>query len=112
MPRLTKTVDGMPNFHFGFFPADFTAHTAVRIFDALPHLTTFVAPQRAHPSWRAVAPADAEVFIDAESGDVGLREAASGAYLGSFARAWVIPLGFHPFQFALAPHTPGCAAAK
>ena len=27
-------------------------------------------------------------------------------YLGSFARNWVIPLGFHPFLFTIAPHTP------
>ena len=103
---LARTTKGMPNFHFGFFAADFTAHTAVRIFDALPDLTTFVAAQRANPAWRAVDPAEAEVFIDADSGDVGVRAAGSGEYLGSFARAWVIPLGFHPFQFAMAPHTP------
>lgn len=92
-----------PFFHFGFFAADFTAHTTVRIFDALPEQTVFASPQRGNPRWRSVFPANAEVFID-EQGDVGLQ--ANGEYLGSFARNWIIPLGFHPFQFGLAPHTP------
>jgi hypothetical protein len=92
-----------PFFHFGFFAADFTAHTTVRIFDALPKQAVFASPQRGNPRWRSVPPARAEVFID-EQGDVGLRD--NGEYLGSFARNWIIPLGFHPFQFSLTPHTP------
>src|SRR5205823_14091375 len=44
-----------------------------------------------------------DLFID-DQGDVALR--ANGEYLGSFARNWIIPLGFHPFQFGLPPHTP------
>ena len=103
---LAKAACGAPNFHFGFFAADFTSHTTVRIFDALPELTTFVAPQRANPAWRTVAPGDAEVFIEPETGDVQVRKSSSRECLGSFARAWVIPLGFHPFQFAHGPHTP------
>jgi Lantibiotic dehydratase, N terminus len=94
---------GKPFFHFGFFAADFTAHTTVRIFDALPQQAIFASPQRGNPHWRSVPPAHAEVYID-EQGDVALR--ANGQYLGSFARNWIIPLGFHPFQFSLAPHTP------
>jgi hypothetical protein len=35
-----------------------------------------------------------------------LRTIDSGEHLGSFARAWLIPLGFHPFSFSLGPHTP------
>src|SRR5207249_10562812 len=92
-----------PFFHFGFFAADFTAHTTVRIFDALPQQAVFASPQRGNPRWRSVPPARAEVFID-DQGDVALR--ANGEYLGSFACNWIIPLGFHPFQFSLAPHTP------
>ena len=103
---LTRTIGGKPNLHFGFFAADFTAHTAVRIFDAMPERTNFVAPQRGNPKWRTVRPADAEVFIDQSTGDVGVREIGSQEYLGSFARAWLIPLGFHPFQFTLGLHTP------
>ena len=103
---FAQTVAGKPNFHFGFFAADFTAHTTVRLFDALPSFSNFVAPQRANPNWKRIRPADAEVFIDDATGDVGVRETASKAYLGSFARAWLIPLGFHPFQFGLAPHVP------
>jgi hypothetical protein len=103
---LEGTVAGKPNFHFGFFAADFTAHTTVRIFDALPKLSNFVAPQRSNPAWRTVPPADAEVYIDETTGDVCLRKIDNREYLGSFARAWLIPLGFHPFQFGLAPHTP------
>ena len=97
---------GQPNFHFGFFAADFTSHTTVRIFDALPDLSYFVAPQRGNPKWRMVPPDAAEVYIDAATGDVRVRRTDSREYLGSFARAWLIPLGFHPFQFGLAPHTP------
>jgi hypothetical protein len=103
---FASSVFGKPNFHFGVTAADFTAHTVVRLFDGLPDLSYFVAPQRGHPKWRTVRPADAEVFIDHQTGDVGLRTRAGQEYLGSFARAWVIPLGFHPFQFALTPHTP------
>ena len=100
---LQSSTSGKPFFHFGFFAADFTAHTTVRIFDALPEQAIFASPQRGNPRWHSVSPAQAEVFI-AEDGDVALR--ASGQYLGSFARNWIIPLGFHPFQFGLAPQTP------
>jgi hypothetical protein len=103
---LVSGVFGKPNFHFGFFPADFTAHTTVRIFDAMGDLSYFVAPQRGNPAWRTVSPADAEVYVDRETGDVAVRHRQSREYLGSFARAWLIPLGFHPFQFGLSPHTP------
>ncbi len=101
-----QTAFGRPNFHFGFFAADFTSHTAVRIFDAMPNLSYFVAPQRPHPAWTSIPPSEAEVFLDPETGDVGVRQIPSGEFLGSFARAWVIPLGFHPFSFAFPPHTP------
>src|SRR5205085_558786 len=90
-------------FHFGFFAADFTAHTTVRIFDALPQQAVFASAQRGNPNWRSVPPAHAEVFVD-EQGDVALR--ANGEYLGSFARHWIIPLGFHPFHSGLTPPTP------
>ncbi len=100
---LQLSICDKPFFHFGFFAADFTAHTTVRIFDALPQQAVFASHQRGNPRWRSVPPARAEVFID-EQGDVGLR--ANGEYLGSFARNWIIPLGFHPFQFGLVPHTP------
>jgi hypothetical protein len=95
-----------PNFHFGLFAADLTSHTTVRVFDALPDLSYFVAPQRGNPKWNTIAPGDAEVYFDSETEDLRVRETASKKDLGSFARAWVIPLGFHPFQFGLAPHTP------
>ena len=103
---FARGVFNQPNFHFGFFVADFTAHTTVRIFDALPDLSYFVAPERGNSAWRTVAPADAEVYIDEKSGDVRIRQKSTQRFLGSFARAWVIPLGFHPFQFGIAPHTP------
>jgi hypothetical protein len=103
---LAQTIAGKPNFHFGFFAADFTSHTTVRIFDALPEFSNFVAPQRGNPNWRTVAPADAEVYVDNTSGDVCLRKIDNREFLGSFARAWVIPLGFHPFQFGMSPHMP------
>ncbi len=100
---LQLATSGKPFFHFGFFAADFTAHTTVRIFDALPQQAVFASTQRGNPRWHSVSPAQAEVFIE-QDGDVALR--ADGQYLGSFARNWIIPLGFHPFQFGLAPHTP------
>jgi Lantibiotic dehydratase, N terminus len=103
---LESTAFGRPNFHFGFFAADFTAHTTVRLFDAMPGLSNFVAPQRANPNWRKISPEDAEVYIDEITGDVGVRRASNREHLGSFSRAWVIPLGFHPFQFGMAPHMP------
>ncbi len=103
---LASTTFGRPNFHFGFFAADFTAHTTVRLFDAMPELSNFVAPQRANPKWKKISPADAEVYVDETTGDVCVRKMDNHEHLGSFARAWVIPLGFHPFQFGVAPHTP------
>jgi hypothetical protein len=109
---LASTVFGRPNFHFGFFAADFTAHTTVRLFDAMPELSNFVAPQRANPKWKKILPADAEVYIDQVSGDVCVRKIDNQEHLGSFARAWVIPLGFHPFQFSIAPHTPRLRCGK
>lgn len=103
---LASTTFGRPAFHYGFFAADFTAHTAVRSMDALPELTNFVAPQRGKSHWNIVPPAEAEVYIDEQTGDVCARKRDSSQYLGSFARSWVIPLGFHPFHFGGLPHTP------
>ncbi len=107
---LQSMIHDKPIPHFGFFAADFTAHTTVRVFDALPEHAVFLSPQRANPNWRYVAPAEVEVFID-NDGDVALRR-KSGEYLGSFARNWVIPLGFHPFLFTIAPHTPRLRCGK
>jgi len=109
---LASTTFRRPNFHFGFFAADFTAHTTVRLFDALPELSNFVAPQRANPNWRKIPPTDAEVYIDETTGDVCVRKIDNHEHLGSFARAWLIPLGFHPFQFGVAPHTPRLRCGK
>jgi hypothetical protein len=103
---LSATVFGQPSFHFGFFAADFTATTTVRIFDALPPLNYFVAPQRANSRWQVIPPSETEVYVDERNGDVALRKRGSHEYLGSFARNWIIPLGFHPFQFGMAPHMP------
>ena len=99
---LASTTFRRPTFHFGFFAADFSAHTTVRLFDAMPGLSNFVAPQRANPNWRRILPTDAEVYIDETTGDVCVRKIDNHEHLGSFARAWVIPLGFHPFQFGMA----------
>lgn len=109
---LASTTKGQPTFHYGFFATDFTATTTVRVFDALPDLTNFVAPQRGNPRWRIIPPAEIEVFADELSGDVGLRTRSSREYLGSFARAWVIPLGFHPFLFGRTPHMPRLRCGK
>jgi hypothetical protein len=115
-PALNKALAGTtcsrPNFYFGFLAADFTAHTAVRLFDALPDFSNFVAPQRGNPKWRTVLPSQAEVYVDPESGDVCLRRMDNREYLGSFARNWIIPLGFHPFQFGMAPQTPRLRCGK
>ena len=109
---LAKTVFGKPNFYFGFSAADFTATTSVRIFDGLPSLTHFVAPERPNPNWQAILPRETEVYVDRETGDVCLRRTDNQEYLGSFARAWLIPLGFHPFQFGMAPHMPRLRCGK
>ena len=103
---LASTTFGRPAFHYGFFAADFTAHTTVRWIDALPELTNFVAPQRGKSHWNIVPPAEAEVYVDEQTGDVCVRKRGSTEYLGSFARSWVIPLGFHPFHFGGLPHMP------
>jgi hypothetical protein len=109
---LASTTKGRPTFHFGFFAIDFTATTTVRVLDAMPGLTNFVAPQRGDLRWRIIPPAEIDVFADETTGDVGLRTRQSHEYLGSFARAWVIPLGFHPFFFGRAPHMPRLRCGK
>ncbi len=109
---LASTTGNRQSFHFGFFAADFTAHTTVRLFDALPELTNFVATQRGNPSWRTVRPSQAEVYVDELTGDVCLRKVGTDEQLGSFARAWLIPLGFHPFQFGMAPQMPRLRCGK
>lgn len=103
---LSRVACNKPNFYFGFFAADFTAHTTVRLFDAMPELSNFVAPLRANSKWKKVSPANAEVYVDEKTGDVCVRRVDSHEHLGSFARTWIIPLGFHPFNFTLGPHTP------
>ncbi|MFN2542273.1 MAG: hypothetical protein ABR514_08915, partial [Chthoniobacterales bacterium] len=110
---LTRTTFGKPNFHFGFYAADFTATTTVCLPEALPELTWFVAPQRGATHWRSVSPAETEVFVDEKNGDVSLRRRGTREYLGSFGRGgWLIPLGFHPFQFGMAPHMPRLRCGK
>jgi len=103
---LATTIFEKPNFHFGIFVADFTATTTVHLFDAPPGRCYFVAPQRGNPNWPTVRPADAEVYVDQTTGDVCLRKIGKREYLGSFGRNWIIPLGFHPFQFGMAPQMP------
>jgi hypothetical protein len=103
---LAQTTKGCLSFHFGFFAADFTATTAVRMLDAIPERTSFVAPQRGDSRWRIIPPAEIEVYVEEKNGDVCLRTRGAHECLGSFARAWVIPLGFHPFHFGRAPHMP------
>jgi hypothetical protein len=71
-----------------------------------------VAPQRSNPRWRTISPAEIDVFADGATGDVGLRTRTTGDYLGSFARAWIIPLGFHPFLFGGMPHVPRLRCGK
>ncbi len=107
---LERTLCGKPLLYYGYFAADFTATTAVRL-DALPNSTKFVAAQRSAGNWQTFRPAETEVFID-ESGDVGVRTRDTREYLGSFARGWVIPLGFHPFSFSLGEHTPRLRCGK
>lgn len=109
---LATTTDGKPNFHFGFFAADFTATTAVRLFDGLPDSTVFVSAQRGNSHWRTIPPSELEVYCNEKNGDVRLRTRATGEDVGSFARAWTIPLGFHPFTFSLGRHTPRLYCGK
>ena len=109
---LTRTVCGRPGVHYGFFAADFTAHTTVHQMDALPKLMTFVAPQRSNPLWPTLPPAEVEVFVEEGTNDVAMRQRGSRKYLGSFARSWIIPLGFHPFHFGLRPNTPRLRCGK
>jgi hypothetical protein len=109
---LAKTIFERPSFHFGFFAVDFTATTTVHLCDAPPESCYFVAPQRGKPNWPTVRPAEAEVYVDATTGDVCLRKIGTHQYLGSFARAWIIPLGFHPFAFSLGVTTPRFRCGK
>src|SRR5437763_16858680 len=86
---LQLSTSGKPFFHFGFFAADFTAHTTVRIFDALPQQAVFASPQRGNPRWHSVSPAQAEFFIEKDGGVVFRT---SGHYIGSIARTSIYQL--------------------
>jgi hypothetical protein len=107
---IEKTLCGKPYLYYGYFAADFTATTTVRL-DALARSVKFVAPEPSVAHWEKFRPAETEVFID-ETGDVAVRTRESRRYLGSFARGWVIPLGFHPFSFSLGAHTPRLRCGK
>ena len=109
---VASTTNGRPTLHFGFFAIDFTATTVVRVFDAIPDLMNFVAPQRGNPRWRIIPSAEIEVFVDDANGDVALRLRGSGECLGSLARGWWMALGFHPFLFGRAPHMPRLRCGK
>jgi hypothetical protein len=103
---LAATTFGRPHLYFGIHVADFTATTAVHLFDAPPGACNFVAPQRGNPAWPTVRPAETEVYVDEANGDVCVRKIGTREYLGSLARGWIIPLGFHPFQFGMEPQMP------
>jgi hypothetical protein len=103
---MSLTTQNRPHFHFGFFAADFTSATAVHLDEATPGSFNFVAPERGGPALRKIPPAEVEVYVDDNTQDVCLRKIDSGEHLGSFARGWLIPLGFHPFVFSLGAHTP------
>lgn len=101
---IERTLCHQPYLYYGYFAADFTATTAVRL-DAIARAVKFVALERSVGDWETFRPAETEVFIT-EDGDVAVRTRDSRRDLGSFARGWVIPLGFHPFSFSLGAHTP------
>ncbi len=109
---LESAAGGLPSVHYGFFAADFTAHTSVHFMEGLPNLMTYAAPQRPSAGWRTVPPAEVEVFVEDGTGDVAMRRRDSKEYLGSFARNWLIPLGFHPFHFGREHHMPRLRCGK
>jgi hypothetical protein len=100
--RHVRAMAGGPFADWGFLPADLTNKTLLH-FEGVRDLWTYAGPGAIAPGWRSVRPADVEVVV-AEEGDVRMR--AGGRDLGSFARSWVLALGFHPFQLARADHTP------
>ncbi len=83
-------------------PADPVSHTMLHL-ETLADRWTYVGPSAMSPRWAAVRPADAAVVVAAD-GDVRVR--AGGRDLGSFARSWVLGLGFHPFLLGAGAHTP------
>ena len=109
---LAETALGRPNFHFGFFAADFTATTSVHLFDLPGNLCHFVAPQRGNPAWHRLDPSETEVYVEKTTGDVCLRRINDRQHLGSFARNWIIPLGFHPFYLSLGDSSPRLRCGK
>lgn len=100
--RWLRTMAGGPFADWGFLPADLTNHTLLH-FEAVPDLWTYAGPGTVSERWRSARPADVEVVVD-EGGDVRMR--AGGRDLGSFARSWVLALGFHPFVLTRPGHTP------
>jgi hypothetical protein len=107
---IERTLCDQPYLYYGYFAADFTATTAVRL-DAIARAVKFVAPERSVGDWETFHPPETEVFVT-EDGDVAVRTRDSRRDLGSFARGWVIPLGFHPFSFSLGKHTPRLLCGK
>jgi hypothetical protein len=84
------------------FPTDLVSHTMLD-FAPLGGLWTYAGPRAVPEGWSVIRPADAEVVVN-DDGDVRIR--AGGVDRGSFARSWVLGLGFHPFVFPLGAHTP------
>ncbi len=100
--RTVRTIAGGPVCDWGFVPADLVNHTLLHS-EPIQDRWSYVGPNVMPPGWATVRPADAEVHVAAE-GDVRIR--GDGRDLGSFARSWVLGLGFHPFVFSLGAHTP------
>ena len=75
------------------------------VMTAMPQ-PTYVGMRRPRPGWRAIRPADAEVFVDEQHADVRLRTPA-GDDLGSIIRTVRLLTGMHPFfPFERVPHAP------
>lgn len=87
---------------WGFLGAELSTHTLVH-YEALGDLWSYAGAGRVPPEWAHETSSDTVVYVT-DDGDVRIR--ADGRDCGSFARSWVLPLGFHPFVLSRAPHTP------
>lgn len=110
--ELQAASGGVPIGDWGRLRYDRTNHTTFHWFEIFRDQWTFVSPHRGRPEWPTVSPADLEVHVDEDTGDVRLRVIDTGRVVCSLARGDGIPWGVHPFFFSRAPGLPRLQLGK
>jgi hypothetical protein len=92
--------------HYGSERVSATAHTTADLAGLLGDRLLIAGSAPVPAGARTIAPAQVEVILDSETGDVALQDLQTGKQVGSFARDWVVWHAFHPFVLHRERHTP------